>query len=51
VRAPLVFLVTRVEVATVIANEDEDRVLSEMFLFKNLPNVTNGVVEGFDAAT
>lgn len=45
-----VFFIPRREVTTVIAEENEDRVLSKSFFFEHLPNTSDGVVDRFNTA-
>src|SRR5262249_10585911 len=47
--AALVLLIARHEVAPVIAEEDKDRVLSKMFLFKHLPDTAHGGIDALAA--
>ena len=49
-RAALVLLVAGHEVASVVADEDKDGVVGEMFLFENAAHPPYGIIDGFDAA-
>ena len=48
--AALVLLVTRHEVASVIAHEDENCVLGQMLLFEDAAHAAHRGIDGFDAA-
>ena len=50
VRAALVLLIARHEVAAVIAEEDEDGVVGEIFFLENLADAADRGVDGLDAA-